>query len=318
MKKIIFTIFLVLPVMTSVVYAAGDVAAGKEKSDICKGCHGVEGNSPDGEIPSLAGQHADYLTKQIRAFQTGEKRVNDIMQGMVASLTEQDILDIAVYFSTQKQAPTAPDVGEDVSTRQRRAIEEHALLVKEKRLDAALVDGEEKAAVCTGCHGTDGNNPVSEFPTLAGQHATYLAKQIRDFKSGKYRFNDIMESMVVSLTEQDITDITVFFSAQKAIAVGSDADEETLAAGKKIFNGGNSKRHVTACAGCHGANAAGNEPAKFPALAGQHTDYIYKQLMDFKTGQRHNDMNKMMQNIAENMSFKDIKAVSAYIATLEP
>lgn len=99
MKKIVLTLGLMicaLPVM-----AGGNAEAGKAKSAACAGCHGADGNSPTAMFPKLAGQHADYLFHSMKDYKTG-KRKNPIMEGQVASLSKQDMLDLAAYYARQK------------------------------------------------------------------------------------------------------------------------------------------------------------------------------------------------------------------------
>lgn len=179
------------------------------------------------------------------------------------------------------------------------------------------VAGEEKAMACQGCHGMDGNSPDAEFPSLAGQQASYIIKQLKDFNSGK-RSNEIMQAMASGLEEQDMVDVAAFFSAQKMTPAGSEAPKETLARGRLIYKGGNKKDGMAACAGCHGPKAMGNGPAAFPALAGQHAGYTVNQLLTLKTETRKNDVNHMMRDISTKMSVGDMEAVAAYLANLAP
>jgi len=169
--------------------------------------------------------------------------------------------------------------------------------------------GKEKSATCQGCHGTDGNSYAPNFPNLASQNATYLAKQIHNFQSGK-RKNETMNAMAAGLSQQDINDITAYFSQQKIIPDTAS----TSAAGKKLYEGGNHYYHTPACASCHGPNGVGNGPGAIPALAGQKAEYVKKALHDFKSGARSNDRNAMMRNIASTMTDKEIDAVADYLA----
>jgi cytochrome c553 len=179
--------------------------------------------------------------------------------------------------------------------------------------DAAA--GEGKAAACAACHMPDGNSVVPEFPKLAGQHEGYLVKQLSEFKSMK-RKNDIMFGMAAALSEEDMADIGAYFAKQTA-APGAATDESKLALGKAIYEGGNAGTHVPACMGCHGPTGAGNAPANYPALAGQHVQYTLTQLKNFQSGARDNDPNKMMRLVAEHMSDAEMEAVANYIATLK-
>jgi cytochrome c553 len=177
--------------------------------------------------------------------------------------------------------------------------------------DAAA--GQTKAAVCAACHGADGNSMVPTFPKLAGQHASYLTKQLSDFKSGA-RKDPTMTGMAAPLSEQDIADLAAYFSSQ-TVAIGS-ANAEKAAAGKKLYTGGDASRGVSACMACHGPDGAGNPGAKFPALKGQQTMYVVKQLQDFRSGTRSNDPAQMMSSIAGKMTDAEIEAVSEYIVGL--
>jgi cytochrome c553 len=175
-------------------------------------------------------------------------------------------------------------------------------------------DGKTKSASCAACHGVDGNSMVPTFPKLAGQHASYIAKQLADFKSGD-RKDPTMNGMAAPLSEQDMADLGAYFASNTG-AIGSAADAEKAAKGKKIYQAGDSAKGVSACMACHGPSGAGNPGAKFPALSGQHSTYIIKALKDFRSGTRANDMNKMMRDIAAKMSDSDIEAVAEYIAGL--
>jgi len=172
--------------------------------------------------------------------------------------------------------------------------------------------GQEKSAMCQGCHGPDGNSFSPEWPSLAGQVPSYLSKQLRDYQSGA-RKDETMASMVEGLSEEDIADIVAYFSSQKAKAEEGEINSK----GRKLYVGGNPYTNVPSCASCHGPNAVGNDPAGFPRLAGQKAGYTSKALNDFRTGARTNDVNGMMQGVAAKMSDKDIAAVSEYLATLD-
>ncbi len=178
--------------------------------------------------------------------------------------------------------------------------------------DAAA--GKTKAAACAACHGADGNSANPEWPKLAGQHPSYLAKQLANFKAGE-RTNAMMAPMAAALSEQDMADIAAFFSSQAQN--GGKADPALVAEGEKLFRGGNATTSVAACMGCHAPNGMGNPQANFPRLSGQHAAYIVNQLKTFRTGERANDAGKMMQNIAARMTDKEMQAVASYIEGLQ-
>ncbi|MGD8408265.1 MAG: c-type cytochrome [Thiohalophilus sp.] len=174
--------------------------------------------------------------------------------------------------------------------------------------------GESKAQACAACHGANGNSTVANFPKLAGQHAGYIVKQLADFKKGESRSNPIMAGQVANLSEQDMEDLGAYYAKQSA-SMGQ-ADEKLAAFGEKLYRGGNMEKGLTACIACHGPTGTGNPAAKFPLLSGQHTDYLVKTLKDFRDGNRSNDPNGMMRDIAGKMSDDEIMAVASYISGL--
>jgi cytochrome c553 len=174
--------------------------------------------------------------------------------------------------------------------------------------------GKQKSAACVACHNADGNSTNPQWPKLAGQHADYLVKQLNDFKGGN-RANPIMSGMAAPLSQQDMEDLAAYFSTQK-ITVGQ-ADPALVPVGEQIFRGGNLASGVAACAACHGPNGAGNPQAGFPALAGQHAEYIETQLRAFRSMERANDAGQMMRNIAMKMTDAEIKAVASYMQGLQ-
>jgi cytochrome c553 len=175
--------------------------------------------------------------------------------------------------------------------------------------------GKGKAAVCAACHGTDGNSLSDAFPKLAGQHEGYIVKQLMDFKNGD-RQNALMAPMVANLSEQDMADLGAYYASQKT-APGA-VSEELLAAGEQIYRGGNKETGVPACMACHGPNGSGVPAANWPKLSAQYSSYVETQLNAFANGDRANDSNSMMRDIASKMSEAEIKAVSAYVFGLKP
>ncbi|MDK2122476.1 c-type cytochrome [Parachitinimonas caeni] len=167
--------------------------------------------------------------------------------------------------------------------------------------------------VCAACHGLDGNSAASANPSLAGQHAEYITKQLVEFKKG-IRKNPIMAGQVATLTDEDMRNLGAYFASQQPKARGAN-NEKLLAEGKKIYRGGNQTSGVPACMACHGPAGAGM-PIQYPRLASQHGAYVSSQLTAFKKGERANDANQMMQAIAGKMTDKEIEAVSEYISGL--
>ncbi|MGD8379255.1 MAG: c-type cytochrome [Gammaproteobacteria bacterium] len=186
-----------------------------------------------------------------------------------------------------------------------------ATFVAQAQGDASA--GKQKAAACAACHGADGNSATPQFPKLAGQHADYLVKQLKDFKSGA-RQNPIMAGQVAGLSEQDMQDLAAYFSSQTT-GIGA-ANPATVDKARKLYLGGDMKDHVTACAACHGPSGLGNPPMDIPRLSGQHAAYVVTQLQNFANGSRSNDPKQMMRNIAANMSDAQMKLVADYIQGL--
>jgi cytochrome c553 len=173
--------------------------------------------------------------------------------------------------------------------------------------------GQTKAAACAGCHGMDGNGGAdASWPKLAGQDADYIAKQLKDFKSGA-RKDPIMAGMSAGLSEQDMQDIGAYFASLKT-KPGVAKDAKLAKLGERLYRGGNAKTGVSACMSCHGPSGHGIPP-RFPKVSGQTTVYTGKQMKAFKDAVRTND-GEIMTRIAFRMSEQEIRAVSEYMAGL--
>lgn len=181
--------------------------------------------------------------------------------------------------------------------------------------DAAA--GEQKVQVCAGCHGPNGNSMNPAWPKLAGQHASYIAKQLHDFKSGA-RVNPQMAPMAAMLSDQDIENVAAYYSEQatKENPVPASTDAVTIEMGEKIYRGGKASSGMPACMACHGPAASGNPAAKYPALAGQHSAYTSAQLQAYRSESRKNDLNSMMRGIAAKLTNEEIEAVALFIQGL--
>ncbi len=165
--------------------------------------------------------------------------------------------------------------------------------------------------VCGACHTADGSRGVPANPIIAGQHPEYLVKQLTEFKAGK-RENAIMKGFASTLSDDDMRNVAAFYAGAQAKA-GFAKSKDMVKLGEKIYRGGIAERGIAACAGCHSPTGAGI-PAQYPRLAGQHADYVEAQLTAFRDGLRRNSA--QMTGVAANMSAREIKAVSDYIAGL--
>lgn len=159
---------------------------------------------------------------------------------------------------------------------------------------ADIEAGKAKSAVCAACHGADGNSANAAWPSLAGQHATYIYKQLQDFKEGR-RNDATMAGMVALLNDEDMKNVAAYFESQQPKAVTFDPDMIEL--GENIYRGGITETSVAACMSCHSPSGKGNGPAGWPSLKGQHPEYLVLQMQNFKQGLRANDSGEMMRKV---------------------
>lgn len=167
---------------------------------------------------------------------------------------------------------------------------------------------------CALCHGLDGISRMPKFPRLAGQRPGYIEKQLKDFLEGR-RGNDggQMEAIVTEISRGDIPAVAAHFAqAGPPAPVEADASPRALARAKRIFETGDAEAAVPACKGCHAFSPDG--PVTGPRITAQHPGYLAKQLRDFRSGERANDPDGAMAEIARKLSDADIEALAAHIA----
>ncbi len=178
-------------------------------------------------------------------------------------------------------------------------------------LSAVSVEaGATKAIVCQACHGANGNSTNPEWPSLAGIGADYLAEQLKNFKDGK-RNNPVMAPNPAAFSPADMADLGAYFDS--LTNTGLEADPSYWQAGEKLYRGGDAARGIPACMACHGPTGRGNESAKFPALRGQQSVYVVKQLNDYASGARATGPNGIMETIAKRLSAEDIRNLASYL-----
>lgn len=173
--------------------------------------------------------------------------------------------------------------------------------------------GKAKVATCSGCHGADGNSVIPSFPKLAGQGEVYLTKQLIDIRDGGRQIA-AMTGILTGKSDQDLADMAAFYASQEISQGQTDAALFEL--GQKIYRAGIPSKGVASCTACHSPTGAGNAQAGFPALGGQHAEYIASSLKAYRAGTRVNGSAALMQQVAAIMSDAEIEAVSSYIAGL--
>ena len=194
MSRIATAALLALAALVSfsgVANAAGDPQAGASLANACMGCHGIDGYRnayPSFRVPKLAGQKPDYIIAALKAYKD-KTRPHPTMRAQAASLSDQDMQDIAAFIAAEGEAVTGA---------------------------AANVPGKEKVAVCAACHGDAGISPSPIWPSLAGQHRDYLEHSINEYRT-KRRQDPIMQGQVTTLTDADVREIAAFFAAQPGL-----------------------------------------------------------------------------------------------------
>jgi cytochrome c553 len=166
--------------------------------------------------------------------------------------------------------------------------------------------GATKAAACQSCHGPNGNSPSPDFPMLAGQTSRYLYVQLRDFKEGR-RQHAAAQPLVQNLSREDMQDLAAYFAAQRPLAANFKVDPAKAERGKR-------KSAETLCTMCHLGGFKGQN--EIPRVAGQHHDYVVKQLSDFKAGRRTNDAGNM-SSVAKTLSDQDMDDLANYLTGLD-
>jgi cytochrome c553 len=191
---------LVAPVMPSLAATPGAPAkpAAPAKPDLvqgearftaaCASCHGADGNSGSPANPKLAGQHPEYLVKQLQEYKSG-KRANAIMQGMAATLSDADMKNVAAWLATQKAKPGF-------------AKDKELVALGERIWRGGIAD--RQVAACAGCHSPNGAGIPSQYPRLSGQHADYTAAQLTAFREGVRKNNVQMTQVAAKLNDREI------------------------------------------------------------------------------------------------------------------
>jgi cytochrome c553 len=172
--------------------AAGDPDSGATLATTCLGCHGIPGYRnayPSYRVPKLGGQNAEYLVLALQAYRAGT-RPHKTMQAQAASLSDQDMQDLAAYFARSATPAPAP---------------------------SGAASGHEKAAVCVACHGEAGISSAPTWPHLAGQHRDYLEQALSDYRN-KGRQDPVMQGQVQALSDEDLRELAAYYAGQRGLS----------------------------------------------------------------------------------------------------
>ncbi|OKY25117.1 MULTISPECIES: c-type cytochrome [Thalassotalea] len=310
MKNVLFSMVIGLGMMAQAYAFAGDAQSGKTKAAVCAACHGSNGMGTADSYPNLAGQHADYIVKQLKAFKAGDRN-DQLMSPMAANLSEQDMADLAAYYSAFGIDGSAPAGGGDESTTQTAAapVPEYQPNASAGKALYEHGDAERGITACITCHGKDGNSKVLINPNLSNQHPEYIEKQLKNFKDNA-RHNASMNQVTANLSTEDIANLGAYFADTAAVG---EVKASTGKVAVKSFVGDAKlgKEKSATCIACH--NADGNSTnAMYPSIAGQGEAYLYKQLKEFKSGVRDN---AIMAGMVGALSEEDMQNVAAYYAS---
>jgi cytochrome c553 len=165
-----------------------DLARAQKLAETCVACHLADGSRGAPANPILQGQHADYLFKQLSEFKSG-KRKSAVMQGMVAALSEDDMKNLAAFYSSKTAKPGF-------------AKEKTLVLLGERLYRGGNLAS--KVPACSGCHSPTGGGVPAQYPRLAGQHADYTEAQLNAFRGGARTNSPQMSAIAAKMTEREI------------------------------------------------------------------------------------------------------------------
>jgi cytochrome c553 len=173
------------------------LVAGEAKyTAMCASCHGADGNSSTPGNPKLAAQHPEYLVKQLHEFKSG-KRANAIMSGFAATLSDDDMRNIAYWASAQKAKPGF-------------AKDKELVALGERIYRGGIAD--RQVAACAGCHSPNGAGIPSQYPRLSGQHADYTVTQLTSFRDGIRKNNAQMTGVAAKLNDREIKAVSDYIA----------------------------------------------------------------------------------------------------------
>lgn len=264
----------------------GDVKAGKETAEICAACHGAEGISQQPDVPHLSGQYPSYIQSGLLSYKDGQRKGTKMAE-IVATLSEQDIANVAAYFGSLKPFNKIVKRSGPASPAE----------------DDPFAAAREATGECAGCHGDDGNADIPGTPSLAGQHVNYLIGALKQYQDGT-RKNEDMVAFADGLTLAEIEDMAYFYAAMEPKKAEPPAEGDAVAG----------LSATASCAGCHGADGNSKDP-KTPRLAGLDAEYLVAAVTAYRSGERGHDV---MRDAVSSMRESDIKDMAAFYASKEP
>ncbi len=207
-KTIVILASILITFLSNPILAAGDTEAGQTKSATCMGCHGLAGNSTIPNFPKLAGQGEAYIVKQLQYFKSGERK-NAMMAGVASLLSDQDMEDIAAYYSIQTISENSAKGSEEM-------IELGRKIYVGGKMDT-------QTTACIACHGPKGKGiPTAGFPAVSAQHADYTVSQLKAFRQyainkqtgsdGAERVNEMMNNVAMGLTNEEIDALSQYIA----------------------------------------------------------------------------------------------------------
>ena len=207
----------------------GDAAAGATKAAACAACHGLDGNAADPQYPKLAGQHENYIARQLALFKNGERQ-NAIMMGFASALSAQDMRDMGAYFASQKVVPGVADDSLVASgPNQGRKFYQ----IGERLFRAG--NPAQGIPACQACHGPAGAGIPGPYPAIGGQHSAYTAAQLTAFRSGtiwgkEKNANAVMAGVASNLSDEEIQGLATYIQGLHNLADAPSADAVAEAA----------------------------------------------------------------------------------------
>ena len=305
-------VFVIGSVLSSNLYAAGDVQRGKEKYKVCVSCHGDKGEGKKiSNAPRISGQQSWYIARQLNNYKQGIRGAhpNDItgmqMRSMSRTLyTDKDIEDIVAYIDT-------------LDGRGRHS-----------GINGNIEAGKSAFSVCVTCHGANGEgNTALNSPKIAGLQDWYVERQLHNFKNGirgvhqKDIYGQQMRPMAMALaSDQEIRDVTAYVSTLKGVSMAKPAGAKSNLVAAVVKNPVSEPLYAP-CASCHGSDGEGNQRLGAPRLVGQPGWYIERQLRNWRDGIRgtHSEdiygmqMRPMAMTLAKD---GDLRRVVKFITTL--